>query len=184
MAKVPMHPGHSWHGIDLQWAYGGLLRAIVRRTQCGHRAKDALHDAFVRFAVKPHSDIAQPQAYFQKVVQSVLADQHRVALRMPLAADEVLDGSSSSEFEANALSLGQYHPSAQDLFAIRQRLDLLQRLLDALPPKCREVFWLFRIEGHSQAEIAARMGVSINMVERHIMRALMDLRAAREMLVS
>lgn len=39
MAVVP-----NWHGIDLEWAYGGLLRAIVRRTRCGHRAKDALHD--------------------------------------------------------------------------------------------------------------------------------------------
>lgn len=180
-----MRSGHTWQGIDLQWAYGGLLRAIVRRTQCSHRAKDALHDAFVRYAVKPrHQELAEPQAYFRRVVQSVLADHHRDAQHLPLVADVLAGpaGAPAHEADAAAFSLGHFQPSAQDLYAIRQRLELLQRLLDALPPKCREVFWLFRIEGHSQADIAHRLGVSVNMVERHVMRALIDLRTAREML--
>jgi RNA polymerase sigma factor (sigma-70 family) len=178
-----MSASSNWHGIDLQWAYGSLLRAVVRRTQCAHRAKDVLHDAFVRFALKPGTtELLAPPAYFRTVVQSVLADQHRDAQRLPLLADEPGATDDAHDDDARAFSSGLYHPSAQDLFAIRQRLDLFQRLLDALPPKCRDVFWLFRIEGHSQPEIAARLGISLNMVERHIMRALVDLRAARDVL--
>jgi RNA polymerase sigma-70 factor (ECF subfamily) len=44
------------------------------------------------------------------------------------------------------------------------------------------VFWLARIEGHRQAHIASMLNISLSMVERHLMRALLDLRAAREAL--
>lgn len=179
-----MHSAHTWQGIDLHWAYGSLLQTIARRMRCNHRAKDALHDAFIRFAVTPKLlDVAEPHAYFNKVVQSVLIDHHREARRTPLLGDlHAIDTDMRGDDEGHALSLGLYHPSAEEVFAVQQRLEVLQRLVDALPPKCREVFWLFRIEGLSQAEIAGRLGVSINMVERHTMRALLDLRAARELL--
>lgn len=174
----------SWHGIDLQWAYGGLLHAITRRTRCRHQAHDALHDAFVRYAAAPgRPQVAEPQAYFWRVVQSVLVDRHRDAQRAPLLADLLsADGMAGGDAERDVFTQGQFHPSPEDLVALRQRLELLQRVLDGLPPRCREVFWLFRIEGHTQPEIAQNLGVSLNMVERHVMRALVDLRMARAML--
>jgi RNA polymerase sigma-70 factor (ECF subfamily) len=41
-----------------------------------------------------------------------------------------------------------------------------------LPPKCREAFVLNRIEGWTQAEVARHMGLSKNMIERYVMRAI------------
>jgi RNA polymerase sigma-70 factor (ECF subfamily) len=46
------------------------------------------------------------------------------------------------------------------------------------------VFWLARIEGHRQVHIATLLGISLNMVERHLIRALLDLRTARDVLSS
>ena len=46
----------------------------------------------------------------------------------------------------------------------------------ALPPRCREVFLLSRVDGVRQAEIAARLGISLKAVEAHITRALRELR--------
>jgi RNA polymerase sigma factor (sigma-70 family) len=180
----------TWQGIDLVWAYGRLLHAVARQTRCMHRAKDALHDAFLRYGIAPRSGVADPQAYFQQVLRSVLVDHHRAAARMPLwadlwpqawdarwvesggeradAADEVLDTAMGAA------------PSAEAMAEMRERLRLLQAVIDALPPRCREVFWLFRVEGCTQPEIARRLGISLNMVERHVMRSLIDLRAARE----
>ena len=175
-----MDATQTWHGIDLQWAYGALLRSILRQTRCMHQAQDALHDAFIRYAVTPgRPRVDEPQAYFRIVVRSVLADGHRQALRTASPSTAV-----DPDNDEDALARGLFHPSAEALCAIRQRLDLLQRLLDALPQTCREVFWLFRVEGHSQAEIAQRLGISVNMVERHTMRALIDLRSAREQWVA
>ena len=76
----------------------------------------------------------------------------------------------------------QFAPSAEHLADMQQRLEALQRVIDCLPPLCREVFWLARIEGHRQPEIARMLGISLSTVERHLIRALLDLRAARERL--
>ncbi|HMS03595.1 MAG TPA: RNA polymerase sigma-70 factor [Gemmatimonadaceae bacterium] len=48
--------------------------------------------------------------------------------------------------------------------------------LAELPPRCREVFELSRTHGLRNAEIAARLGVSVKAVEAHIGRALRTMR--------
>ncbi|MNV99257.1 putative RNA polymerase sigma factor FecI [compost metagenome] len=54
--------------------------------------------------------------------------------------------------------------------------DDLANVLAELPPKCREAFVLNRIEGWTQAEVAAHMGLSKNMIERYVMRAIEHVR--------
>jgi RNA polymerase sigma-70 factor (ECF subfamily) len=61
---------------------------------------------------------------------------------------------------------------------------LLNQIIQDLPPRCREAFILFKIEGLSQKQIAVNLGISLNMVERHLIRALLDIRSAREQLLS
>ena len=48
----------------------------------------------------------------------------------------------------------------------------IARVIDKLPPKCREVFCMSRMEGLNTREIAERMGTSTQNVEKHIARAL------------
>lgn len=59
----------------------------------------------------------------------------------------------------------------------REDVRRLKMGLEQLPPRCREVVVLRRIEGLSQREVAARMGVTEHTVERQMvmgMRALID----------
>lgn len=62
-------------------------------------------------------------------------------------------------------------PSDADLIEgeIRGALD---RALDALPPRCREVFELNRVHGLRYAEVAEAMGISIKTVEVQMGKAL------------
>jgi RNA polymerase sigma-70 factor (ECF subfamily) len=53
----------------------------------------------------------------------------------------------------------------------------IQRLVDQLTPKQREVYLLSREEGLKQQEIADRMGIHINTVKTHMVDALKFLRA-------
>nr|WP_258076994.1 RNA polymerase sigma factor [Xanthomonas arboricola] len=50
--------------------------------------------------------------------------------------------------------------------------------LPALPPRCRQAFILNRIDGLTYPQVAAAMGISIKMVEKHISRALAACRNA------
>lgn len=70
-----------------------------------------------------------------------------------------------------------------DLLATERHLDARDRLrrardgLEALPPRCREVVRLRKIEGLTTREAAERLGVSVDTIERQLtmgMRALVD----------
>jgi RNA polymerase sigma factor (sigma-70 family) len=52
----------------------------------------------------------------------------------------------------------------------------LHASLAELPPLCRDAFLLNRIEELSHAEIAARLGVSVRTIDRHMVKAWENLR--------
>lgn len=54
---------------------------------------------------------------------------------------------------------------------------IVQRALNALPPRCREIFVKSRIEGMKYKEISEELGISINTVENQMVTALKKLRA-------
>lgn len=167
----------NWNQIDLRWAYTELLLSLGRRVGCLHTAHDVLHDAFIRYMLAAgRASIEQPNAYLRRVAHSVLMDHFRASGR------EVALDDPAALAVCNEQDLGHFAPSAEHLADMHQRLDALQRIINCLPARCREVFWLARIEGHRQPEIAHMLGISLNMVERHLIRALLDLRAARELL--
>lgn len=54
----------------------------------------------------------------------------------------------------------------------RERILQLAILLNELPESCATAFLLNKLDGLTHREIAQRMGISISMVEKHIMRVL------------
>lgn len=159
-----------WHGVDLRWAYTDLLGSIQRRTGCVQRAYDILHDSLIRLAlVRCDTPIPQPHAYLRVVVGNVIVDRYKDEARWVEIPDE-----------ESARAVFDHAPSAEHLAWLNQRLRFMQTILDCLPPRCREVFWFFCVEGYTQPEIAARLGISQKVVERHVARAMIDIRAARQ----
>ena len=57
-----------------------------------------------------------------------------------------------------------------------QLADSIERALAELPLNCRRIFIWQKIEGLTQQEIAERMGLSKNMVEKYMIRTLRHLR--------
>lgn len=58
----------------------------------------------------------------------------------------------------------------------RHRIVRLAVLLNELPPACQAALIMNKIEGRGHREIAERLGVSVSMVEKHIVRALIHCR--------
>lgn len=63
------------------------------------------------------------------------------------------------------------HALAQD------RLRLVLGMVENLPPRCREIFALRKLEGLDQNEIAARLGITRGAVEKQLRQALLVLAA-------
>ena len=160
-----------WYGIDLRWAYADLLPSIYRQTYCKHSAYDILHDALIRFALtKNPNREQQPHAYLRTITQNLMLEKYR-------------QESYSKNYQNSLNDEELTAPSPEHLADLRQRLMLLNQIIENLPARCREVFILFRLDGMKQNQIAEQLNISLNMVERHLIRALLDIRAARKQLL-
>jgi len=54
----------------------------------------------------------------------------------------------------------------------RQELKQLRAAFDLLPPRCREVVWLRKVEGISQREVAGRLAISVRTVEFQVQKGM------------
>jgi RNA polymerase sigma factor (sigma-70 family) len=79
--------------------------------------------------------------------------------------------------DLDALNIAVDTVTPEQQVSAREELRRLQSGLERLPPRCREVVVLRRVEGLSQREVATRLGVGEDTVEKHMtygMRALID----------
>jgi len=68
--------------------------------------------------------------------------------------------------------------SPEVLLRVKEVQQLIQTVIENMPPKMREVFQLSRREHLTHREIAARLGISEETVKKHIQNALQLLRSA------
>lgn len=168
-----------WCNLNLKWVYTDLFRSIYGQTRNFHLANDVLHDAIVKFAVKNSlKQIDEPQAYLRGIVKNTIVDYYRDAAHF---VDIELLSADQADINPELELCEKYSP--EKMVDIKQRMQALQNIIDCLPPKCRQVFWMHRIEGQPQLEIAAELGISLNMVERHMIRALVDIALAKDYLL-
>lgn len=112
-------------------------------------------------------------AYVFRITRNLLIDHARrarvVSFTLVAEIDELPDAPRN-----------EWSPERET--AARVELQLLAGALSALPPKCREVVRLRRVDGLSQREIALRLGIAEGTVEKHMtlgMRALAEALAGR-----
>jgi RNA polymerase sigma factor (sigma-70 family) len=87
-----------------------------------------------------------------------------------LRRQSVVSLESMTDFEW--LNVSDDKPSSEAYVAARQELRLLQAALDALPPRCRQVVLMRKVEGISQKEVAKRMGIAIETVENQVAKGM------------
>ncbi len=145
-----------------------LTAVIQRRVTCSATAADLTQDTFLKLwerrnLLRGVSDLA---GYFVTTGRNLAADHERRRRISPFVA-----GIEHLEHVADN------RPSAEDIMLSRDELRRLQEIVDALPPKCRQVFLLSRLEGLTYVEIGARLGISPKTVFSHMVTALQRLKA-------
>ena len=140
------------------------LRAWLRRTGVADgEIDDIVHNAYVRLAeLDSVAHIRDSRAYFFKAARSLMLQQVR---RRKIVRIEALN-------EIDVAALEDDVPLPDRYAAARQELAHVRTLIAALPDRCREIFELRRIQGVSQREIAARLGVAEHIVEAQASRGL------------
>lgn len=140
------------------------VRAVLRRSGAAETdIDDLIQDAYCRLAaLKSIDHIDRPGAYFMQIVKNAWRDMLRRA-RVVRFEDfteiaSVIVEDQATDVEATILA--------------REQLGLIEALLATLPERCRTIFAWRRMEGISQREIARRLGVSENVVENDVQKAL------------
>lgn len=138
------------------------LRAWLGRRMPSTEVDDVVQEAYAVLAgIGSVDHIQNPKNYLFQTARSVVLQRVR---RERVVRFEAL---GPGDFEAVSDSA-----SPEDLALLRDELRRADRLLAAMPDRVREAFVLRRVEALSQREIARRMQVSENTVEKHIGKAL------------
>lgn len=70
------------------------------------------------------------------------------------------------------LDVSTNEPSPEEHVSARQELRVLRAAMDQLPPRCRQIFLLRKVQGLSQKEVATQMKISEITVEHQLARGI------------
>ncbi len=136
---------------------------LMRRYPLGLEVDDIIQEAYAILADLDRVDgILYPRAYLFQVARSVITKHIRRARVVSIHAVEDV-----AQFEH-----ADDRPSPEQVAIDRDELGRVARAISAMPNKTQQAFILRRVDGLSQREIAARMAISENTVEKHISRGL------------
>lgn len=138
-----------------------LRRFLAARLGDVDEAEDALQDAWLKLANAAVGPVADPAAYLFRLVHNVALDRRRTAMSRAVREAHWLDAQPGAS----------ERPDAEATLLARQRLHHVEAALAALPERVGRAFRMFRLEGIAQKQIAAELGVSLNVVEKLLQRA-------------
>lgn len=144
-----------------------LTQHILSKISHAEVAEDLLHDLFLSlWKNRSHlADIESLPAYLYSSCRYLILAYYRK--RQELHASE----------DSEELDLLDEDVPLEDRLHYRYLIDIVDREIDNLPEKCKEVFKLSRYEYLSNREIAERLAISESTVEKHINKAIGRLRS-------
>ncbi|MEP9403700.1 RNA polymerase sigma factor [Sphingomonas sp. VNH70] len=136
---------------------------LQRRLVAGEDVEDIVQECYCRLAQLPDvAHIDAPRAYLFTMARNLLHRQRRNARVVRI---EPIDG-------PEAMDIATDLPSPEQTAGTRRELERVRTALAVLSERSRRIFLMRRVEGLSQKEIAATLGVTEAVVENEASRSL------------
>jgi RNA polymerase sigma factor (sigma-70 family) len=137
------------------------LRRFVRARLTNRQdAEDVIQEAYVRVLRYSAENVVENR---EQLLFSAARNLAVDSLRRRRAREK-------TAVEFSVLAAADW-PASDEVVDAKQRLAHVEAAIASLPARCREVFLMHRIDGLSYSQIAARAGISVSAVEKHIARA-------------
>lgn len=141
---------HSW-----------LVGMLRRKLGNGDSAADLAQDTFLRVLANRNVDaILRPREYLATIARGLVTDAYRRQ-----AIERAYLETLAARPEPVAIS-----PETRAI--LLETVLAIDRMLDQLGPRTREIFLLAQFEELTYAQVGARLGVSLTTVKKHMVRAL------------
>ena len=139
------------------------LKAFIRSlTVDQSQADDIFQETVLRTKrSKRLSELESPLAYMITVSKTVLYDFQKKSVPQYVEIGEV------------SIQSDDYSPS--NTYLNQQKLELVDYILLNMSPIRREIFLLRRVDGLARDDIARRLGVSVEVVKKHLTRAMVEI---------
>lgn len=149
---------------DLNTRFSQILKQyFMRRGARADIAEDLAQDVFMRLAGRAATTrIDNVDAYLMQTASSVWKDHAR----------KLRSHEDAAHVEYDDPLHGYEERSPERVYEGREGVRRVLDALDALSDRSRQVFVLRRFEGMSQKEVARRLGVSVSLVEKEMMKAI------------
>ena len=153
----------AWFIEEVLPLEGMLERYFRRNWRDPDEVSDLRQEVYVRVyvgcaAARP----ASARAFVLSTARNLLIDRVRRA--------QVVSIETYADIESLNPAVDELSPERH--LSARSELRLLQAALELLPSRCREVVELRKIEGLSQREVAARMGIAEDTVEKQVAKGV------------
>lgn len=136
-----------------------LTRFLQRNWRDQSEIEDLRQEAYVRvFDAARHERPRLPKAFLFQITKNLMIDILRK--KSVISLDTITD--------LEMRNVSDREPSTEVVISARQELQLLQNAIDDLPPRCREVVMRRKVQGFSQKEVAAQMGIAVVTVENQV----------------
>jgi RNA polymerase sigma-70 factor (ECF subfamily) len=153
----------KWFKEEVQ-PHDASLKAWLRgRFPAVRDVDDVVQESYLRvWKARLLHPIDSSKAFLFRVARNLALDTMRHDRKSPITAVTDLDH----------LFVLDDKPDAAAHAARQQEIALLVEAIDALPARCREIFILRKLQGVSQKDIAARLGLSEQTVQVQAARGL------------
>lgn len=143
-----------------------LLQLLTRRLGCSHTAEDLVQETYLRVIQQDSLEgIANLPAYLFRIASNLVIDHGRRAAVHVEGYGEPLEE-----------DLVCPNPLPDRVAEAGEALAILSQLIAELPPQCRRIFLMHRVQHMSHVEIAEQLNISPRTVETQIGKALKILR--------
>lgn len=140
-----------------------LMRYLRRAWRNPDDVADLRQEIYVRiYEAAGKARPLQPKSFLFTAARNLMTD--RVRRARIVSIDLVAD------LEALNVPVDELSPERRS--GAMEDLRRVSRALDRLPPRCREVVWMRKVEGLSQKQVAARLGISAGTVEKHVAKGV------------
>lgn len=136
-------------------------------------AEDLLQELWMKIASTVSGPIANPRSYLFRAATNLMIDRRRAEAQAQRR--EIEWSGLSDRLPGDAAN----DPGPERQFDGRRRLALVEAELSKLPSRALSIFRQHRLEGRTQREVAAAMGLSASTIEsdlRMVYRLLDELR--------
>lgn len=151
--------------IAFEWLYNTykhqLAGNLLKLVKASDVAEDILHDVFVK--VWENRSKIDPERCFEGYL-------YRIAANM--VSDFYRKISKDRNYQDYLINIQEtVYQHIDELLENKYRRELIDKALTELPPKCRTVFQLCKIEGRSYEEVSDLLQISPNTISNHLNRA-------------